>query len=38
MMLEVQTREEVLQQEERLTSKLYESRRFSELWQFGIFK
>ena len=38
MMQEVQTREEVLQQEERLTSKLYESRRFSELWQNGIFK
>lgn len=38
VMQEVQTREEALQQEERLTSKLYESRRFSELWQFGIFK
>ena len=38
MMQEVQTREEVLQQEERLTSKLYDSHRFSELWQNGIFK
>ena len=38
MMQEVQTREEVLQQEERLTSKLYESRRFSALWQNEIFK
>ena len=38
MMQEVQTREEMLQQEERLTSKLYESRRFSALWQNEIFK
>lgn len=38
MMQEVQTREEMLQQEERLTSKLYDSHRFSELWQNGIFK
>lgn len=38
MMQEVQTREEMLQQDDRLTSKLYDSHRFSELWQFGIFK